>query len=339
MKKLSFLLLVMAMFAVSACSSQEDTSKASAESEETEEQSVEVDKGLLNVELTIPASMFEGEDIDQVIAEAKEDGVKEATKNDDGSVTYKMSKSAHKEMMQEFAVSMKESLDEMVTSEDFVSIKAVDHNKSFDKFTLTVDQEAYENSFDGFGIFALGMSGMFYQVYDGKDMESAKVTISLVDEATQEEFDTLVYPDDMEEATSETEEVSSEVSSEVYTVGDTVNIEGMELTINSASFTSPAEYSEAANGTVLTVDVSLKNTNDEQVFIDNTEFAIYDAEGIKMDDYYGYDDMALSDSVNSGKQVNGKLYFDVTEQDTYEMIYTPSFSWESVEITFDITPQ
>lgn len=42
-----------------------------------EEVSVEVDKGLFNVEGTLPASLFEGEDIDSAIKEAKAEGVKE----------------------------------------------------------------------------------------------------------------------------------------------------------------------------------------------------------------------------------------------------------------------
>lgn len=203
MKKISFLLLLISMLVITACSSEQDTSKASIAAEDsqekTEEKSVQVDKGLLNVELTIPASMFEGEDIDQVIADAKEDGVKEVTKNKDGSLTYKMSKSAHKKMMQEFETGIEETLEEMVTSEDFVSFKEVSHNDSFNEFTLVVDKAAYENSFDGFGIFALGMSGMLYQVYEGKEMKSSKVTISVIDEATEEVVDTYVYPDDMEE--------------------------------------------------------------------------------------------------------------------------------------------
>lgn len=61
--------------------------------------SIEVDKGILNVEITLPASMFEGQDIDETIEEAKKDGIKEAVKHDDGSVTYKMSRSKHNEMM------------------------------------------------------------------------------------------------------------------------------------------------------------------------------------------------------------------------------------------------
>jgi len=55
-------------------------------------QKVSVDKGLLDVEVTLPASFFDGQDIDKVIEKAKSDGVKEAKKNADGSVTYQISK-------------------------------------------------------------------------------------------------------------------------------------------------------------------------------------------------------------------------------------------------------
>ncbi|WP_339254319.1 hypothetical protein NSQ43_07240 [Sporosarcina sp. FSL W8-0480] len=38
------------------------------------------------VEVTVPATLLEGEDIDSVIAQAKEDGIKDVKKNDDSSV-------------------------------------------------------------------------------------------------------------------------------------------------------------------------------------------------------------------------------------------------------------
>jgi hypothetical protein len=129
------------------------------------------------------------------------------------------------------------------------------------------------------------------------------------------------------------------ISSKTYKVGDTVSVDGMEITINSATFSEPSEYTESVNGKILTLEATVKNTNKEQSFIDNTEFAIYDNEGNKMEDYYGYDEMALSDNVNSGKQLQGKLYFDVKDQATYELIYTPSFTMDSKEIIFEITVQ
>jgi hypothetical protein len=135
---------------------------------------------------------------------------------------------------------------------------------------------------------------------------------------------------------SEKKEEEKVVEEKIFTVGETVSVDGVEITIDSVAFTEPTEYSEAVNGKIITLDVSIKNTNAEQAYVDNTEFSIYDSEGNKMDDYYGYDQMAMSDTVNSGKQLKGKLYFDVKEQEKYEMIYTPSFSMDNKEIIFDI---
>jgi hypothetical protein len=201
-----FLLLVMLL---SACSTNEETVKSNdgeSKSEQKEDQSkeekegaVEVDKGLLNVEITIPASMFEGEDLDTVIANAKAEGVNEVTKNADGSLTYKMSKTKHKEFLAEMKDEVTKSVNQMKNSEDFVSILDITSNDSFSEFTMIVDKAAFENSMDGFAALGLGLTGMMYQLYEGVDSEEIKVVIKLQDEATGEVFDEVVYPDDMEE--------------------------------------------------------------------------------------------------------------------------------------------
>lgn len=130
--------------------------------------------------------------------------------------------------------------------------------------------------------------------------------------------------------------VANELVEKTYSIGDTVSVDGMDITIDSAKFTDPSEYSEPVNGKILSLELTVKNTNSIQSFVDNTEFSVYSNEGLKMEDYYGYDDMAISDNVNAGKQLKGKLYFDVVEQDNYELIYTPSFSMDGKEIFFDL---
>ena len=202
-KLLAFLLLT--LLTLAACSSKDETSdkadNSKQEDKKTEETggSVGVEKGLLNVEVTVPASFLEGEDIDAVVAQAKEDGIKDVKKNEDGSVTYKMTKAQHKEMMKEMEASVTGYVDELITDEDFASIKDVEYNKDFSKFTLTVDKEAFESSFDGFAAMGLAMSGMFYQVYDGVDAEKLNVTIDTVDQSTGEVFSTVKYPEAFED--------------------------------------------------------------------------------------------------------------------------------------------
>lgn len=190
------------MVLLTACSSSNESSttdkKSNEASTEEKNESVEVDKGLLSVEVTLPASMFEGEDIDTTISEVQEDGI-EVKKNEDGSLTYKMSKSKHREMVNEIETGIIESIEDMKNNEDFVSIQDITYNDSFSEFTIIADKETYENSMDSFVVFGLGLSGMYYQLFNGTDAEDYKVKIQVKDEVTEEILDEVVYPDAWEE--------------------------------------------------------------------------------------------------------------------------------------------
>lgn len=154
---------------------------------------INVDKNKSNVEITLPSSMFAGQELDQIIASAKADGVSEVIKNDDGSISYTMSKSVHNDMMSEMKNGVAEYIEELKASTDFVSIKDVKHNDKYSEFDLIVDKTAYEGSFDAFSALALGLQGLFYQSFDG--VKDAKVTVFVKDEASGDLIDTIVYPD------------------------------------------------------------------------------------------------------------------------------------------------
>ncbi len=150
-----------------------------------------------DVNVTIPATFFEGQDIDSVISKAKNSGIKEVIKNDDGSLTYKMSKSEHEEMLKGLKEGIVASVDEMKASEDFKSIKDVTYNKSFSEFTLSVNKEEFENSMDAMASLGLGLTGMYYQLFNGVDKEDDKVKVIFKDESNGEIINTIVYPDDL----------------------------------------------------------------------------------------------------------------------------------------------
>ena len=209
-------LLMLAMLLLAGCGAEQPANEkakdgnqegpAAEESATDEDGAVVVDKGLLNVEVTIPASFFEGEDMDQVIKQAKEEGIGKASLNDDGSVTYKMSKAKHKELMKELSEELKKTIADFEGGEDFPSIREISYDKEFETFTVTVDQEQFENSLDGFSLFGLGLAGSYYQLFNGKDPENYRVTIELKDEATGEAFDEVVFPDVLEEMEQNLEE-------------------------------------------------------------------------------------------------------------------------------------
>lgn len=126
-----------------------------------------------------------------------------------------------------------------------------------------------------------------------------------------------------------------EKKDKVYKIGDTVKVNDVEITITKAEFTKAAPYSESVNGKILTLDIAVKNSSDSQAFVDNTEFGLSVGDE-QAEDYFGYDKLAFSQELNKGKKATGKLYYDVKEAKSYELIYAPSFSFDSKEIKWKI---
>lgn len=195
MKKIILSLAVSALLFVGACAKSEE-GKEQAHPIETRDAKTERQA----VKVTIPMMFFEGEDIDEAIEEAKGKGVKKVTKNEDGSITYQMSKRKQQEMLTEMTKMMTAQLRELEEGEDFHSIEKISYNKRFDSFTVEVQRDAFENSLDGFGLLAIGFSGMYYQLFDGKAEEAINVQIDLVDVETGELFDSIHYPEALEQS-------------------------------------------------------------------------------------------------------------------------------------------
>lgn len=230
MKKRYFQVLLASIFVIgilAACGGEEEATDAEAIDESTDngeenengsdaeaEDEVEVDKGLSTVEITFPEMFFEGEEgIEEAIQSAvTEDGISEVTQNDDGSVTYKMSKAKHSELMEEVEGSIHAATENIASSEEYPSIQEVNVDSSFSEFTLLVDQEAYENGFDGVATITFGLSGLMYQLFDGVSPDDYSVTIQVADARTEEVFNTIEYPEILDEAENleEIEEVEEE---------------------------------------------------------------------------------------------------------------------------------
>ena len=79
-----------------------------APTEETVPQVIDTDENLLTVDITFPASFFEGTDMSTFDADAyaKEQGFISAKVNDDGSMVVTMSKKKHAELVNETAASL-----------------------------------------------------------------------------------------------------------------------------------------------------------------------------------------------------------------------------------------
>lgn len=201
-KKLLLFVVLMSSLVLAACgggNNKVDTNENNASTNnETKEQAVEVDKGLMNVEMTVPLDLL-GEDIEGFEESLIEEWDGKVVKKDDTAITVKMSKKEHAKMLKEFQESIEAGFQELIEDDELRSIKDITANKDFTSIKMLVDRDAFENSLDSFSIISLGFSSMFYQVFDGKDLEKEKITIEIEDEATGEVFQEVVYPDALEE--------------------------------------------------------------------------------------------------------------------------------------------
>lgn len=224
MKKVISLLLV-ATFALSlaACSSSSSdtvSSTAAADTASSEEvssdSSIDVEKKLLTVDITLPASMFTSNSEEAVSGEettedevesgetaeeycdriVKEDGYLKAVPNADGSVTLTMTKDKHSELLATIKQSIDDSIQSSMDEGNYPSIKEVTYNNDATEFTVKVDREAFEGSWDGFSALLYAFSGAAYQYYNG--VSDPHVVVTYVDVDTGDTIDTSVYPDDFQ---------------------------------------------------------------------------------------------------------------------------------------------
>ncbi len=145
---------------------------------------VEVDKGLFNVTLNIPADFIgeiTQEELDKTV---KEKGYKSAKLNADGSVTYVINKEQHKEMLEGVKKSIDEGLAEIVNAEDNSSITNVTANDDYTSFTITTKSTSNDDIGlnETFAALTLYMYGGMYGVFSGERVDN--VHVDFVNEAT-----------------------------------------------------------------------------------------------------------------------------------------------------------
>lgn len=137
---------------------------------------MEVDQNLFTVEITVPAEFIdEGTTQESLDTQVSASGYVSATLNDDGSVTYVMTKAAHNEMMNGIRETIQQSLSEMVGSDEFPSFTNVEANDDFTQFTIetTSTEPGLVESFSVLGFY---MFGGMYHAFNGTQVDDIAVT-------------------------------------------------------------------------------------------------------------------------------------------------------------------
>ena len=102
-KLLALILATLMLLSFAACGNAENETEITAEDGSNP---ISAEENMLSVTVTLAATLFEDETKEEIIASAKENGISKCVVNEDGSVTYTMSKSKHKEMLEDLEKSI-----------------------------------------------------------------------------------------------------------------------------------------------------------------------------------------------------------------------------------------
>ncbi|MSA03057.1 hypothetical protein GKG47_14795 [Lactonifactor sp. BIOML-A3] len=207
-KKIVALMLAVSLtVSFTACGTPKNNAKESSKPEEASDtaESKEADgekesggdsgtlsaeKNMLSVEVTIPASLLEGSDPAELTEEAEENGVKEVTQNADGSVTMKMTKEAHKELLTSMKVSIDESINELLADkENCPSFDSITYSDDVATFDIKVDADSF-GGFEGIYAITFYLMGNIYQALNAVPEEEINTTVNFINKDTGEVIQT-----------------------------------------------------------------------------------------------------------------------------------------------------
>lgn len=185
----------------SAPEKDDKKSEDNAEAASDESAGISAEKNLFSVEVTLPSYFFEESDELDLIDELDDDEVKDITKNADGSMTFKMTKDAHKELLSSIKETIDESIKEILEDkENYPSFDSISYNEDLTVFDIKVDPAVY-GGFESLSAYVFCMYGNMYQALNAVPEGELKTVVNMVNKDTREVIESI-------DSTSLSEEVS-----------------------------------------------------------------------------------------------------------------------------------
>lgn len=144
-----------------------------------------------------------------------------------------------------------------------------------------------------------------------------------------------------------TQKTLKPIKDKIYKMGDTVEFDKIQITINNARITKPSSKKDNYNGDVLTVDLQVwSKPYSKDVHISAANFELYDSKGELKQHYDGYIGQEISGNLSGEKSPDssvrglegGKLYFEISKSEKYKLVFKPTFSKKVKEINFNVYP-
>ncbi len=153
---------------------------------------VEVDRGLFLVEIVLPADFSQGLTQESLDENLDESGFRSATLNDDGTVTYTMTKRRHDELLAELRESIQGSVDEFIADEPD-NYSSVTFDENLRNFTVAVNADNF-NGEAAWLEFSLAFQAGFYYIFAGTKEANQKFTVTYVDQDSGATLATSEWP-------------------------------------------------------------------------------------------------------------------------------------------------
>ena len=115
---------------------------------------------------------------------------------------------------------------------------------------------------------------------------------------------------------------------ETISVGDTMNFDGLEITLNEAFTSSGNEFEEPENDHFVLLDMTIENTTEEEAHVSTLmQMSLQDDESYTHDVAIFTDaEGSLDGELGPGRDMRGQVAFDVNESETYEFIFEHPFT-------------
>ncbi|PEY84500.1 hypothetical protein CN349_30870, partial [Bacillus cereus] len=85
------------------------------------------------------------------------------------------------------------------------------------------------------------------------------------------------------------QEQKKEESNKVFSIGETFEVNGLQITFTSANFVEPNEYTAPEKGKVLEIQFSAKNNGKKEMYFGAEELKLADASGNQFKEYFSMD--------------------------------------------------
>ena len=197
MKKLLLLtlsLIILLVFA--ACGTNSETNSGAIEEVNDETQintPIAADENLLTMDITMDASLFTDMTEEEIMTAATENGSLKCVINEDGSVTYTMTKAKYKEALSKMKTEIRDTTEGFCSGENKVaSFVRIDVNDDCSQFDVYVDPDAY-TMWDMMNAWAFELQGVYYQCFAGADIATVDVVVNFINNNTNEIMDTASY--------------------------------------------------------------------------------------------------------------------------------------------------